>query len=90
MSSEKSFLEILFLCLRSRCPVCGQGSLFTPITKIRTIRDLCLPPECCCHCQFLFRREPGYYFGVLTPVLPILSLLTGLIFVGVYFFFRTL
>jgi len=86
MNKEKPFLDILSLCLRSRCPVCGQGDLFTPITKIRSIVHLCVPPERCNHCSFQFSREPGYYFGVLTPLLPIFSLATGLVFIGIYYF----
>jgi uncharacterized protein (DUF983 family) len=84
---EKTFFRILSLCLRSRCPICGQGDLFIPLTQIRSIVRFCLPPEHCNRCSFQFRREPGYYFGILTPLLPIFSLLTGLIFVGIFYFF---
>src|SRR4051812_44139281 len=86
MNKKKSFIDILFLCLRSRCPVCGQGDLFTRLTLVKTIAHLCIPPERCNHCDFQFAREPGYYFGILTPLLPILSLGTGLIFVIIYYF----
>ena len=81
----KSFLNILFLCLRSRCPICGVGELFTPILKVRSFGLLCMPPDRCNYCSFKFCREPGYYFGVLTPLLPIFALSTGLVFVVIYY-----
>jgi hypothetical protein len=89
MGRERSFFDLLSLCLRSRCPVCEKGRLFLPLPKVRSVAELCLPPKNCDHCGFCFRREPGYYFGVLTPALPILSLLTALVFViGDYLIFR--
>jgi len=81
MTTERSFFEILSLCLRSRCPVCAKGHLFRPFHQIGSLANLCMPPDKCDCCGFRFRREPGYYFGVLTPVLPMLSLATGLVFV---------
>jgi uncharacterized protein (DUF983 family) len=83
--SRKGFADLLFLCLRSRCPVCERGRLFTPLARCRSARALCLPPVRCEVCGFQFGREPGYYFGVLTPVLPILALGTGVFFAGVAF-----
>lgn len=56
--------------------MCGQGRLF----------ELFLPPDRCEVCRFQFARQPGYYFGVLTPILPILSLMTGIFFAGVSYF----
>jgi len=40
-----------------------------------------LPLDNCNVCGFKFARELGYYFGVVTPTLPILALGTALIFV---------
>lgn len=85
MSSSKSFFQILSLCLRSICPVCGQGRLFVSIFKLRSVTDFFLPPHHCQSCGFQFRREAGYYFGVLTPLLPLFSLATGLCFVLAYY-----
>ncbi len=82
MTGQKSFFEILSLCLRSTCPVCGSGPLFKAITKARKAREFFLPLKSCKHCGFLFGREPGYYFGVLTPLLPMMSLGVGLVFAG--------
>lgn len=81
MNKGRSYFNILALCLRSRCPVCGRGRLFLPLYRVGSFSELILPPEKCDRCGFRFRREPGYYFGVITPTLPILSLATGLAFV---------
>jgi len=89
MNDQKSYFDILTLCLRSRCPVCRQGDLFLPFSRARSFSELILPPKNCNQCGFQFNREPGYYVGVITPTLPILSLATGLVFVIVtYLFFR--
>lgn len=85
MKAERTFTEILSLCLRSRCPVCAQGQLFVPLLQVRSLAHLLMPPNRCATCSFQFRRESGYYFGVLTPLLPIFSLATGLVFVATYF-----
>jgi hypothetical protein len=50
------------------------------------MRELLLPLEECGSCRFKYSREPGYYFGVVTPVLPILSLMTGALFAATAFF----
>ena len=39
-----------------------------------------MPAENCNVCGFKFAREPGYYFGVLTPTLSLLSLGVGALF----------
>jgi hypothetical protein len=44
---------------------------------VKKFRDLLLPAEECPNCLFRFGREPGYYFGVLTPILPLISLGLG-------------
>ena len=89
MNEEKSFFEILSLCLHSRCPVCKKGALFQPLSRLNSPVDFFLPLKNCDQCGFRFGREPGYYFGVLTPTLPILSLATGLVFVvGGYLLFH--
>ncbi len=80
MNREEGFFAILARCLQSRCPVCGQGRLFAKLTHLQRIRDFFLPLEHCEHCGFRFNRQPGYYFGVVTPILPILALCTGVIF----------
>ena len=86
MDRKKSFFNILSLCLRGLCPVCSCGLLFTPLAKVSSMAQLCIPAERCNYCHFEFCREPGYYFGVLTPLLPILSLMTGLAFVAISYF----
>lgn len=40
--------------LRLRCPLCGEGKLFTGIISMN---------ETCSHCDFKFEREPGYFLG---------------------------
>lgn len=77
-----TFGEIFFRCLRSKCPVCGRGKLFEKITNLSQMRDLFLPLTSCTVCFFRFGRQPGYYFGVVTPILPLLSLAVGLVFAG--------
>ncbi len=86
INKKKSLFQILSSYFRFRCPVCSQGDLYIPITRVRSFTQLCLPPEQCNVCHFRFRREPGYYFGVLTPLLPILSLMTGLVTTSIYYF----
>jgi uncharacterized protein (DUF983 family) len=86
---SKNFFDLLSLCLRSRCPVCGKGRLFVPYWKVNQIRDFFLPPLACNQCQFQYRREPGYYFGVLTPTLSILAVMSGIVCAGIaYFLFQ--
>lgn len=70
---RSGFFDVLLLCLRSTCPVCAQGRLYKPFLRVRGSSDFFLPVERCAGCGFRFRREPGYYFGVVTPVLPILA-----------------
>ena len=82
---QKTFFDILILCLRSKCPVCVEGMLFSPIFEISSLGEIFLPLKCCPRCKFKFKREPGYYFGVLTPTLSILSLMSGVIFVIFYY-----
>lgn len=86
MSNDPSFGEIFSLCLHSKCPVCGRGRLFSKMTSLRGARDLFLPLEHCEVCHFRFGRQPGYYLGVITPILPILALVTGAIFSGITYF----
>ena len=83
---KKTFFDILSLCLRSKCPVCSHGHLFAPLLRINSIPSFFYPRKKCDHCGFKFNREPGYYFGVIMPTLPILSLGVGLIFFGVSYF----
>lgn len=78
--------EVFSRCLRSRCPVCGRGRLFAEITHLPSVRYLFVPLERCDACAFRFGRQPGYYFGVVTPILPILALATGGVFAGVAYF----
>ncbi len=42
--------------LRLRCPVCGEGRLFTGLTMHET----------CPACGFPFEREPGYWTNAVT------------------------
>ncbi len=66
--------------------MCGQGRLFARLDRIQRFTELFIPLEACTACSFRFSREPGYYFGVVTPVLPILALMTGVFFAGVAHF----
>lgn len=42
--------------------------------------------ERCDACSFRFGRQPGYYFGVVTPILPILALAAGAVVAGIAHF----
>jgi len=86
VKDKASFSEIMSLCLRHRCPVCKTGRLFSKTLEIERFRDLFLPLESCPVCHFRFAREPGYYFGVLSPALPILSIGAGAIVAGIAYF----
>ena len=79
MKPGSGFFHILYLCLRSRCPVCEKGRLFRRLLEVRSIGELFLPLKNCDVCGFKFGREPGYFFGIITPTLPILALATALI-----------
>jgi hypothetical protein len=90
MNHRPSFLNILFRTLTSKCPVCGEGKLFSKLNDVQSGTDLFIPLKNCNRCQFQFARQSGYYFGVVTPVLPILALFTGAFFAGTsYFGFHT-
>src|SRR5271169_1686622 len=86
MNGGASFFVILSRSLSSKCPVCGRGRLFSKLSRLRRFADLFLPLKQCEACSFRFGRQPGYYFGVVTPILPILSLATGLVFAGAAYF----
>jgi uncharacterized protein (DUF983 family) len=86
MSDRPSFFAILSRCLRSRCPVCGRGRLFARIKQIKSVAEFFLPLQACDSCGFHFARQPGYYLGVITPLLPILALIAGVVFAGVAYF----
>ena len=82
---QRDFFDILFLCLRSKCPICSKGSLFAPFFEINSLSEIFFPLKKCAQCQFIFKREPGYYSGALMPTLSILSAFTGLFFAGIYY-----
>jgi len=90
MKRPRGFADLLSLCLCSRCPVCGTGRLFQSYLAVRRFRELFLPLEHCDYCSFCFAREPGYYFGVLTPTLSILALCLGAAFAGICYFLMRL
>lgn len=76
-SRDPGFFDILGRTLRSKCPVCGLGHLFTPYFRVHSMGEAFMPSRSCDHCGFRFCREPGYFFGVLAPTLPILALGMG-------------
>ena len=80
MKNEATFLDRLFLCLQSKCPVCAKGRLFNPLWKIEAFTEILLPVKECGNCKFHFEREPGSYFGCVFPILPILSLFPAIAF----------
>lgn len=86
MNGDASFFVILSRSLSSKCPVCGQGRLFSKLSRLQQLSDLFLPLKQCEICSFRFGRQPGYYLGVVTPILPFLSLMTGAIFAGTTYF----
>ena len=89
VKEQRDFFQILSLCLRSRCPVCAQGHLFVPFMSLDNFSHFFLPPKHCDSCHFQFARGSGYFLGVITPTLPILSLGVGILFAAVsYFFFH--
>ena len=89
LNRNLTFIDRLFLCLRSRCPVCTKGRLFNSLWRINTLNEIFLPVRTCPNCGFRFEREAGYYFGCVFPILPILSLFPAIIFAAVsYFYFK--
>ena len=86
MNEGASFFVILSRTLSSKCPACGRGRLFSKLSRPQRFADLFLPLKRCEACGFRFGRQPGYYFGVITPVLPILSLMMGATLAGVTYF----
>jgi uncharacterized protein (DUF983 family) len=85
-NDEVTFFVVFLRSLRSLCPVCGRGRLFARVGRVQQFADLFLPLKNCNACGFEFARQPGYYFGVVTPVLPILAVFTGAVFAGVSYF----
>ena len=85
MRSKPSFFDLLFLCLRSKCPVCQTGQLFRPYSEIQSVGEIFVPLSHCPECNFEFKRETGYYSGVLTPTLPILSFIFALFLTLTYY-----
>ncbi|MCW3101324.1 MAG: hypothetical protein JWL77_6942 [Chthonomonadaceae bacterium] len=86
MKREFSFFDRLSFCLRSKCPVCAKGRLFNPPWRIQEVRELFVPVRNCASCGFHFEREPGYYFGSVFPILPILSLFPAISFAALSYF----
>lgn len=86
MNEGVSFFIILSRCLSSKCPVCGRGRLFAKFYLVQGFNEVFIPLKECRICGFRFGRQPGYYFGVVTPTLPILALMMGAIFAGVTYF----
>lgn len=86
MTQRTSFFDILSRCLRSQCPVCGRGRLFARWYGVSRFSEFFMPLQACGSCGFCFARQPGYYLGVITPVLPILALASGGFFAGVTYF----
>lgn len=56
-----------------------------PILELTRLSDIWEPAKSCRYCRFVYRREAGYFFGAIIPVLPILSLLTGALIAGAYY-----
>ena len=86
MSSHLTFLDRLWLCLHSKCPVCSEGRLFNSLWNIRKLSEIFLPVRECSVCKFHFEREAGYYFGCVFPILPILSLFPAVFFTAISYF----
>lgn len=82
---QRDFFDILSLCFRSKCPICSKGRLFAPFFEINSLSEIFFPLKKCVLCQFIFKREPGYYSGALMPTLSILSAFTGLSFSAIYY-----
>lgn len=66
----KRFLILLMRGLFLRCPVCGQGKLFSGIYKMN---------EHCPVCHFKFEREEGYYTSSMAINLVVSELIAAAI-----------
>lgn len=52
----RSIIEVLFRCLRLRCPACGQSSIVRSPFHIK---------HHCPSCRALFKREDGFFVGAI-------------------------
>jgi uncharacterized protein (DUF983 family) len=66
MRPNNSLAVLLGRGIRQRCPVCGQGKIFSGILKTN---------QRCPTCQFVYEREPGYYTGAIAVNLVLTELL---------------
>ena len=46
---------------RLRCVECGTRPIFTPLLKIRSLRDYFTPLDGCPRCGYAYERETGYF-----------------------------
>lgn len=67
---------LLGRALRLRCPVCGQGKLFSGLLRM---------PPVCSHCGWKFEREPGYFLGSIYFNYGLTAVITMVLFFGLYF-----
>lgn len=54
--NRRSIIEVLFRCLRLRCPACGQSSIVRRPFHIK---------HHCPACYSLFKREDGFFVGAI-------------------------
>jgi len=83
---NRSFFDLLFLCLQSKCPVCAEGKLFARFWSFKSDGPIFLPLEYCSVCGFKFNREPGYLSGCFFPILPIIALFVAALFAATAYF----
>lgn len=54
-------LDYFLRACRLQCVECGTRPIFTPLLKIRSLRDYFAPLDGCPRCGYAYERETGYF-----------------------------
>ncbi len=71
--------HIVYSVVRNRCPRCHRGKVFEDDNPYR-LRFLFRMKKSCDHCQELYEKEPGYFFGAMFVSYALTSLAFFIVF----------
>ncbi|NBS13992.1 MAG: hypothetical protein EBT57_04130 [Verrucomicrobia bacterium] len=61
-------LLYFYRSLRLRCPTCGVRPIFSPVRKVRSLREWFTPLDGCPQCGYPYEREEGYFLMAIWGV----------------------
>ena len=80
-------LDYFLRACRLKCVECGTRPIFTPLLKIRSLRDYFAPLDGCPRCGYAYERETGYFLLAIWAINYGVAALLGLILYLVFEWF---